>query len=176
MFGHSALSETPISALSGEPTVLAEAVVLAAGVSTLVAIALAAVSAAAGASGAATLEAAGASLASAQGLASGVGTVEAEGFGPRVPKPLPDPRGGGFGPGYRPDKQRFRIRKDKSKPKVITVRIGDWPEDPQIILAREEESERAAFYRQLSQRKDPEIIRAVDEEEQILMAILAAAA
>lgn len=85
--------------------------------------------------------------------------------------------GGAFGPAAaRSAKHRFRVRKDKSRPKVITVRIGDWPENPQIILERQEESEREAFHRSLANRRDEVVAEYVDEDEQALMEIFAFAA
>jgi hypothetical protein len=130
-------------------------------------------------SGTGTASAVGASIVAADFSAQGFGDVLAA-----SPEPDPVPvvtyppvgGGGGFGPAPHLDDKRFRTRKDKSRPKVITVRIGDWPENPQIILGREQDAERESFYRQLSQRKEPEILSAVDEEEQILLAILAMAA
>jgi hypothetical protein len=90
---------------------------------------------------------------------------------------LPVGGGGGFGPlGYRQDKQRFRTKKDKSHPKVITVRIGNWPEDPQIILERREQAERDEFYQSFPDAPFEEIVESGDDEEAILLAILAIAA
>jgi len=84
--------------------------------------------------------------------------------------------GGGFGPAPRPAKQPFHARKDKSHPKVITVRIGDWPENPQIILGREQDAERESFYRRLVNLPAESVTKPVDEEEQALLEILAFAA
>lgn len=201
MLGHSALSETPISALSSAETVVAEAAASASGASTPVAAAAAAASAQAEAAGTSTPTASGASLATAHASASGVGTAAAstaapiiasaavsaegastaiaiaEGSGLAIPDFTPVGGGGGFGPpGHRYDKPRFRTRKDKSHPKVITVRIGDWPEDPQIILERQEKAEREDFHRRLANRPDDIVVESVDEDEQALLEILAFAA
>lgn len=167
-------------AATGAAAAIAATVFSAAGSGTVTAVGSVGgeVDAAASIGGSGTAAAMATSIAGAAASANGSGAAAAvpESSGLPLPDYAPVGGGGGFGPAPRHAKQPFRTRKDKSHPKVITVRIGDWPEDPQIILAREEESERAAFYRQLSQRKDPEIISAVDEEEQFLMAILAAAA
>src|SRR3972149_6788610 len=84
--------------------------------------------------------------------------------------------GGGFAPGPRPAQPPVHARKDKSHPKVITVRIGDWPENPQIILGREQDAERESFYRRLGNLPAESVTKPVDEEEQALLEILAFAA
>lgn len=130
------------------------------------------------ASGQATVLGVAVALVAAAGLASGSGDASAAADSPGAVAPdyTPAGGGGGFGPSHRQDKQRFRTRKDKSHPKVITVRIGDWPEDPQIILGREEDAARESFYRHLAKQQPPEISSEIDEEEQILRAILEMAA
>lgn len=131
-------------------------------------------------SGTGALTGASASIASATFSLSGSGSLAAA-----SPESEPEPvvtfppvgGGGGLGPsGYRQDKQRFRTRKDKSHPKVITVRIGNWPEDPQIILERREQAERDEFYQSFPDAPFEEIVESGDDEEAILLAILAIAA
>jgi hypothetical protein len=135
--------------------------------------------AAASAAGTSTAEAVPAVVASAAGSAEGsaIATAASPVVVVEAPDYTPVGGGGGFGPpGYSSENQRFRTRKEKSKPKVITVRIGDWPEDPQIILERQEQSERDAFHRSLATRRDEPAPEPVDDEEQALMEILAFAA
>lgn len=129
-------------------------------------------------SGTSTLTASGSALSVAGGSAQGSSSAAfiAENSGLPLPDYTPIGLGGGFGPGYRPDKQRFRTRKDKSHPKVITVRIGNWPEDPQIILERREQAERDEFYQSFPDAPFEEIVESGDDEEAILLAILAIAA
>lgn len=112
--------------------------------------------------------------ASAGGSATTLAVPESSGL--EVPDFTPVGGGGGFGPTSIPGKQRFRMRKEKSHPKVITVRIGDWPEDPQIILERQETAEREAFHRSLANRPDEVVAEHIDEDEQALLEILAFAA
>lgn len=135
----------------------------------------------ASAGGTGTLSGVARATASAAFGASGSGTLSAvtdtQGLVAAATQAAPAGGGGGFGPpGYRPDKQRFRTRKDKSHPKVITVRIGDWPEDPQIILERQEQSDREDFHRSLATRRDEVVAEHIDDDEQALMEILAFAA
>lgn len=134
----------------------------------------------ASASGSGQVAAVAGAVASASWSASGSGALAAiaESSGLEVPAPpAPDARGGGFGPpSYRPGKQRFRTRKDKSRPKVITVRIGDWPENPQITLERQEATEREAFHRRIASLPDEVVVNHIDEDEQALLEILAFAA
>jgi hypothetical protein len=131
------------------------------------------------ASGSGNLTAVSAVVASAAGFAAGSGTVLGATPEPEAQAAVTYPPvggGGAFGPTSIPGKQRFRMRKEKSHPKVITVRIGDWPEDPQIILERQEESEREAFHRSLAARRDEVVAEHIDEDEQALLEILAFAA
>lgn len=121
-----------------------------------------------------------ASIASASAFSSGAGAISAA-----SPEPEPEPvvtyppvgGGGGFGPpGYRQNDRRFRIRKEKSRPKVIAVRIGDWPEDPHIILERRERADRDEFYQSFATAPFEQSAESVDDEEQALLALLAMAA
>jgi len=132
--------------------------------------------------GAATFASASVAVAEAVLSASGAGgaAFEAADEGlvitPDAPANIPAGGGGGFGPTPPHDRKRFRIRKEKSKPKVITVRIGDWPEDPQIILERRERAEREEFHRSLIERPFEAPVESIDDEEEILLTILALAA
>lgn len=169
-------------ALTGAARSVATSVAFASGTGTLIAEGEAvSESAAASAAGAGDVTAASAAVASSAWSASGSGTLlavtDTPGLVPGSVTFPPVGGGGGFGPpGYRPDKQRFRTRKDKSHPRVITVRIGDWPEDPQIILERRERAETDAFYRKFSQRPFEEAAESGDDEEAALLEILAMAA
>jgi len=129
-------------------------------------------------SGAGAASGIGASIAAAAGFTQGSSAVAA--ISPELePVPVvtyPPVGGGGFGPAPSRDDKRFRTRKDKSRPKVITVRIGDWPENPQIILGREQDAERESFYRRLVNLPAESVTKPVDEEEQALLEILAFAA
>jgi hypothetical protein len=181
-----ALASTPASTtgtgtLTGVGRSVAAAVAFASGTGTLTAEGQeVSESAAASTAGAGDVTAASAVVASSVWSASGSGTLSAvtdtEGFVAAATTFPPVGGGGGFGPGHHPGKQRFRTRKDKSHPKVITVRIGDWPEDPQIILERQEQSEREAFHRSLATRRDEVVAEHIDEDEQALLEILAFAA
>jgi hypothetical protein len=150
------------------------------GTGTAIGTARAVASSAAASAGSGDATAISAVIASAAGSASGAATAiadtDTQGFVAGAVTFPPVGGGGGFAPAYHGESQRFRTRKDKSKPKVITVRIGDWPEDPQIILERQEKSERDAFHRSLATRRDEPAPEPVDDEEQALMEILAFAA
>jgi hypothetical protein len=177
------LNASGAGAASGASAAIAASVFSASGSGTLSAVGATGGErdAAASASGTAVLSGVATAIASASFSASSSGTLTAVPADtgleiPALPDYTPVGGGGGFGPAPRQDNKRFRTRKDKSRPKVITVKIGDWPENPQIILSREEEAERESFYRRVVNSPAESVTKPVDEEEQALMEILAFAA
>lgn len=122
------------------------------------------------ASGAATATAITALIASVAGLSEGSASATAE--PPAIPAATYPPVGGGGGiaPPYYSEKQRFRIRKEKSKPRVYVIKTGNWPTEEELARAEREEQQEFSRFVNGIQPSRPAPVGNDDEEE--LVAIL----
>lgn len=78
--------------------------------------------------------------------------------------------GGGIAPPYYSEQQRFRIRKEKSKPRVYVIKTGNWPTEEELARAeREEQREFSRFVNGIQPNRAAPV-ESDDEEE--LVAIL----
>jgi len=121
-------------------------------------------------SGAAVAEAVTAVIASVAGSATGA--AEATGQTPiaEVVTYPPVGGGGGIAPPYYSEQQRFRIRKEKSKPRVYVIKTGNWPTEEELARAeREEQREFSRFVNGIQPNRAAPV-ESDDEEE--LVAIL----
>lgn len=120
--------------------------------------------------GAAVATAVSAVIASVAGHAEGAAAaVAASPEAPVVTYP-PVGGGGGIAPPYYSEQQRFRIRKEKSKPRVYVIKTGNWPTEEELARAeREEQREFSRFVNGIQPNRAAPV-ESDDEEE--LVAIL----
>ena len=124
------------------------------------------------ATGSATATAATAVIASVAGLAEGAAVAVAASPVIEIPVVTYPPVGGGGGiaPPYYSEQQRFRIRKEKSKPRVYVIKTGNWPTEEELARAeREEQREFSRFVNGIQPNRAAPV-ESDDEEE--LVAIL----
>lgn len=166
------------ASVSAEGAASADSAASSSGVGAAAAIGEATADSAASSAGVSIPLAIGAATAESAALSSGASTAEAEGVEVLPPPAVPDysPAGGGGAiepPGY-PGK-RFRIRQDKSKPKVYTVRYGEWPDDgdPRLIEIKESQ-ELSEFIAGIPQQNTDQ--EHGDDDDEILELILSLAA
>lgn len=129
------------------------------------------------AAGTATAAAIGESFAEADMSTAGAASAIMVGEGGIViaaPEPAQVSSGGAGG--YLPagDRPKQRLRKEKRDSKVYTVKIGNWPEEPDLAFIEKREQEEYSQF--ISELPGPDLEDVSDEEEQALMMILALAA
>ena len=126
------------------------------------------------AAGTATATAATAVIASVAGLAEGSATATAA--LPEVPAATYPPVGGGGGiaPPYYSEQQRFRIRKEKSKPRVYVIKTGNWPTEEELARAeREEQREFSRFVNGIQPNRAAPVESDDEEELSLILSMLA---
>jgi hypothetical protein len=174
------MSSAGAATAAGVGSALADGVMNAAGAATAAAVGASFAGAAMSAAGVATAVAVGDALLIAEGAMSAIGAATAAaiavdgGLEVEVPR---QPVGGGAGGMMAggDDRQRFRMRKEKSQPHVI--RVGEWPTEAELAaLLQDEQREFSQFIAGLSQKEDDEKpVALADQEEDALILLLSAA-
>lgn len=143
------------------------------GVAAVAAVAATAASASAAAAGLAAIAAAAFADAGSSAVADGAEAISGGGGQPLGDSAMAS-AGGGIAPTHYSEKQRFRIRKEKSKPRVYVIKTGSWPTEEELARAeREEQREFSRFVNGIQPSRASPAESDDEEELSLILSMLA---